>query len=292
MKLFHPLLVSIIILLFPAKALPHGSELPDFERRVKFWEDVFTRYSDEQVILHDNEHPYIVVEVMGRRDPSLPRKLESSRSLMRDFVIIGKSARHMSPAHRSMWMAYKSDPQAYQNLLLGRSKLRLQRGLASSFAEAVKRSRTQMPRMEQIFAQHNLPVELTRIVFVESMFNPKALSKVGAAGLWQLMPDAARPYLNVSTNHDERYDLDRATHAAAQILKKNFQILGSWPLAVTAYNHGLGGVRRGVKKTGTQKLRNLILKYQSPSFGFASRNFFAEFLAARRSYQTLNAHQK
>ena len=79
---------------------------------------------------------------------------------------------------------------------------------------------------------------------VESSFNAAAYSKVGAAGLWQFMRSTGRRYMRVDDAVDERLDPYRSTEAAAQLLAYNYRVLGSWPLALTAYNHGAAGMRR------------------------------------------------
>ena len=79
---------------------------------------------------------------------------------------------------------------------------------------------------------------------------------------------------------DERMDPFRATEGAAQLLSYNYRLLGTWPLALTAYNHGAAGMRRAVEATGTTDYVRINRTYRSASFGFASRNFYPSFLAA------------
>lgn len=79
---------------------------------------------------------------------------------------------------------------------------------------------------------------------------------------------------------DERNDPIAATRAAARKLRENYHLLESWPLALTAYNHGPAGVRRIVTKLGTKDLVEIIQKTDAKRFGFASENFYACFLAA------------
>lgn len=108
-----------------------------------------------------------------------------------------------------------------------------------------------------------------------------ARSKVGAVGLWQLMPQTMQLLMGKkAVNH--RTDPVTATVAAAKLLKQNYEKTGSWPLALTAYNHGLGGVMRAVRHTSSTDLCKIIERYNSPSFRFASSNFYAQFLAARQ----------
>ncbi len=115
---------------------------------------------------------------------------------------------------------------------------------------------------------------------VESSFNANAYSKVGAAGLWQFMRSTGRRYMRVDDAVDERLDPYRSTEAAAQLLAYNYRVLGSWPLALTAYNHGAAGMRRARDTVGTDDFVKINRTYNSRTFGFASRNFFPSFLAA------------
>lgn len=144
-----------------------------------------------------------------------------------------------------------------------------------------------LPRMEQIFSSLGVPTRLTRLPFVESMFNFKARSRVGASGIWQFMPSTARLFIHVNDLVDERNAPIKATKAAAQLLLGNFRDLQSWPLAITAYNHGRVGMQRAIKQVGSADIDVIIEKYQSPSFGFASRNFYSEFLAAADAFDRM-----
>ena len=79
---------------------------------------------------------------------------------------------------------------------------------------------------------------------------------------------------------DERMDPFAASVAAARLLENNYAVTGSWPLAMTAYNHGAAGMRRAAAKLGTTDITTVLRKYKSRTFGFASRNFYVAFLAA------------
>ena len=125
-----------------------------------------------------------------------------------------------------------------------------------------------------------LPAELAVLPHVESSFNPAAYSKVGAAGLWQFMRSTGRRYLHIDNTVDDRLDPFRSTQAAAQLLAYNYHLLGTWPLALTAYNHGAEGVRRAKEILGTDDIVSIVRNYKGRTFGFASRNFYVSFLAA------------
>src|SRR5205823_3581451 len=102
----------------------------------------------------------------------------------------------------------------------------------------------------------------------------------GASGIWQFMPGMGKKYLQVGNLVDERNSPIKATEAAAKLMLSNFRVLKTWPLAITAYNHGAGGLIKASKKLQTKDLPEIIAKFRSRSFSFASQNFFCEFLAA------------
>ena len=98
--------------------------------------------------------------------------------------------------------------------------------------------------------------------------------------MWQFMRGTGRRFLRIDAAVDERLDPYRSTEAAASFLEQNYIVLGSWPLALTAYNHGPGGMKRAQEQLGTSDIVTVVRKYNSRSFGFASRNFYVAFLAA------------
>ena len=179
--------------------------------------------------------------------------------------------------------------QGHQYISGASRRVRVQRGMRDQFMRGIIRAKPHLKKIRSVFSKKELPTELVALSFVESMFNPRAKSFAGAAGLWQLMPATARQYkLTVNKKQDHRLDIDRSTLAAATMLQQNFKRLGSWPLAITAYNHGPNGMRRAVKAVGTTDLSHLIKHYKKRTWGFASKNFYAEFVAALRVCQLHN----
>ncbi|MDX2503150.1 MAG: LysM peptidoglycan-binding domain-containing protein [Gammaproteobacteria bacterium] len=173
-------------------------------------------------------------------------------------------------------------PKNVTNKELARAKkrLRFQLGQADKFKAGLIRSGSWKPYILKTLNEMGLPRELAALPHVESSFNYKAYSKVGAAGMWQFTRPTGRRYMRVDHVLDERLDPFIATISAAQLLKNNYSVTGSWPLAITAYNHGAAGMRRAAKKFGSKDIALIIQKYKSRSFGFASRNFYTSFLAA------------
>lgn len=170
-------------------------------------------------------------------------------------------------------------------------RIRSQTCLRNRFGEAIYRSGFYMPSIEKVFRERSLPLDLTRLPFVESLFQWHAKSSVAAGGIWQFMPSTGRLFgLRSQPEYDERFDPLRATNAAARLLADNYAALGAWPLAITAYNHGQGGVRRAVRVTGSTDMGVIATTYTGRAFGFASRNFYAEFLAAAKTYANREHH--
>jgi membrane-bound lytic murein transglycosylase D len=159
-------------------------------------------------------------------------------------------------------------------------RIRFQLGQADRFHEGLIRAAAWESHIVRVLEQHGVPAELAALPHVESSFDPAAYSKVGAAGLWQFMPSTAKRFMRVDSVVDERLDPESATEAAANLMLYNYRLLGSWPLAVTAYNHGPGGLRRAQEQLGTSDIAVIVKRYQGATFGFASRNFYVAFLAA------------
>ena len=148
------------------------------------------------------------------------------------------------------------------------------------FANGVLRSRALLEAIRAELRDVSIPEAIAYLPHVESSFDAEAISPAGAIGLWQLMPETARRYLRVDEEVDERLQPAKATRAAAAYLRTAHDALGSWPLAITAYNYGLNGTRRAVDALGTRDLGTLIERHESPAFGFAVKNFYVQFLAA------------
>lgn len=179
-------------------------------------------------------------------------------------------------------------PQKY-NDVIKEDWIRSQTGIRERYAEAVQRSGRYLHLIEKIFVEeYGLPVELTRLPFVESSFDYAAYSSVGAAGIWQFMPRTGRLYdMKVDRAVDERRDVVKASHGAARYLLDAYRKLGTWPLALTSYNHGIYGVERKVKQLGTRDIARIVEDSSPQPFGFASQNFYPEFLAALEIYDNI-----
>jgi membrane-bound lytic murein transglycosylase D len=104
---------------------------------------------------------------------------------------------------------------------------------------------------EEALRRHNMPQELKYLAIVESGLNPKAISRAGAAGLWQFMPSTGKIYkLKQDQYVDERLDPYKSTEAACRYLKDLYKIFNDWELALASYNCGPGNVRKAIRKSG------------------------------------------
>src|SRR5690554_3938753 len=110
------------------------------------------------------------------------------------------------------------------------------------------------PLFEEKLAKYNIPLELKYLAIVESALNPRAVSRMGAGGLWQFMLPTGRAFnLNVDSYVDERYDPIKATEAACQYLLSLHKMYGDWDLALAAYNAGPGNVNKAIRRSGGMK---------------------------------------
>lgn len=274
---------------------------PELRKRVDFWKDVFTKYGKYQQIIHHREFPQIrfgIIDLSEEGESMHPvefdkyKKAETERRIKEVHRVLRKLAqggRATTLLEDVVMREMRSLPGGNQKYLraVDEDLVRTQTGIRERYAEAVKRSGRYMPFMEDIFVKEfDLPVELTRLPFIESSFDYTAYSSVGAAGIWQFMPRTAKGYkMRVTTTVDDRRDPILATRGAAQYLRDAYKALGAWPLAVTSYNHGVGGVNKRIREYGTTDLVKLIEHPTARPFGFASSNFYPEFLAAVEIYQ-------
>ena len=272
---------------------------------VEFWKDVFATYTSDQVILHDERHLNVVYGVidMGDLRATGSSELQIDRARIRrvraEMSRIAKALRDLAAGQPATALPadLRSIPSRMENIAGGRAKyrraaglLRSQRGLRDRFEEAIEISGMFMPGIQRTLAEYGLPAEIRCLPFVESMFNYRARSKVGASGAWQFTASTGRAFLQMDEAVDARSDVLLAAAGAARKLRRDYESLEAWPLALTAYNHGAGGMARAVRRLGTRDIGVIAEKYRSRTFGFASRNFYPEFLAAVIVYADRDRH--
>ena len=292
-----PAAVDRVLLGIAADTVPDTTVFPRpaiLAPNVAFWTEAFSYYSEYQSVIHSQDRPEKIYAVLDFRDdvvrvgPTEARRLQqrTEKAIKREvdqhlrrIHATRDRPDELSPVERKLYdlFADSTDPNRFHDAI---GSFRAQRGLKEKTERAMRVSSQYLPKMEGIFAAEGLPTALTRLPMVESSFNVEAYSKVGAAGMWQFMPSSARLYMRLDEAVDDRRDPWTSTQAAARHLKEDYELLGSWPLAITAYNHGRGGLARGLREVKGDDLEDLLERWDGRRFGFASRNFYAEFLAA------------
>ncbi len=282
------LLVLALALLFPGAA-PAGADerFPKPEsvaKRVEFWKRVYSEAETNSGYLHDAKDLSIVYEKIhvGKVSPRVrERKVKPARSRYKKILTkLGKGVRTGLSKEEQRVLDLFPPGTSNATFRASAQRVRFQLGQADRFREGLVRMGRWEPYIRDVLREHNLPEELIAIPHVESSYNPNALSHAGASGIWQFTRSTGRQFMRVNHYIDERRDPFLATVAAARLLKRNYEITKSWPLAITAYNHGAAGMRRAAKRLGTRNIGTITEKYTSRTFGFASRNFYASFLAA------------
>jgi membrane-bound lytic murein transglycosylase D len=296
--MFQPRTLRLLILAMlglagPALATP-GDPLPRPERlepNVRFWLRIYTEVDGRGGLIHDSENLDVVYEVVrfpaGLGNRARERRVEKVKKRYRAALQRLAQGRRSGLSELearvlSLW------PEGTSNATLGRAarRVRFQLGQADKFRAGLVRAGNWSDYIQRVLDEHGVPPQLVALPHVESSYNPRAYSRVGAAGIWQFTRSTGRRYLRVDHVVDERMDPFAATVGAARLLRDNHRRLESWPLAITAYNHGVGGMARAVRKLGTRDIAEISRRYRSRTFGFASRNFYAEFLAADQIHRS------
>src|SRR5690349_5561126 len=284
-------LAAAVFVLLPVAGWTESIPRPEgIQADVNFWIRVYTEVTTNEGFLHDERNLSVVYDSIrfgaGTSSRDRQRLVDERRdwyveSLRRIAAALStdEGRNGLSAEDKKVLALWGPNPSA---ILLrdATQRIRFQLGQADRFKEGLIRSSSWSTHIAETFANQGLPPELAVLPHVESSFNAAAYSKVGAAGLWQFMRSTGRRYMRVDDAVDERLDPYRSTEAAAQLLAYNYRVLGSWPLALTAYNHGAAGMRRAKESVGTDDFVRINRTYNSRTFGFASRNFFPSFLAA------------
>jgi len=259
---------------------------PCIRANVQFWEKVYSQYSTRQGILHDSDdlsRIYAIVDFVDGETTGAERinseRTRAAKERITDILTrLGSGIPPRTVEERRIAGLFPPKRRAVYHE--ARNNIRLQLGQSDRFREGVIRSGKYLTQFKRIFIAQGLPPELAYLPHVESSFNLRAYSKAGAAGLWQFTRSTGKEYLTINELVDERYDPYISSQAAARFLKGNYEQLQTWPLALTAYNHGRTGVLKAVREMGSYE--KIFRSYDQGSFKFASRNFYPEFLAAAR----------
>jgi len=275
---------------------------PDaLRRRVDFWIDVYGRWRTNDAILHDAQRPHRVYKIIKGKACGTKGNTQFIKEQKRQIRL--RLERIAILIERNKTITQAKDKH-YLNMFPGRSpaalrraarNLRCQSGNKDGFRNALRRFGTYGPIVRRVLKDAGLHQDIQYLPFVESSYNPEAYSRVGAAGMWQIMPRTARVLgLELNATMDERLDPEAASWAAARYLKdsrKNLTVAARskkanvsdselTPFVITSYNYGVNGMRRAIKKLGPDFL-TVLNRYRTKKFRVAVKNFYAGFLAAR-----------
>jgi membrane-bound lytic murein transglycosylase D len=267
----------------------------ELQRDVHFWVSIYTEYTTDQGVMHDARNLAVVYESIdfpadwGRRERQ--RRITAHRkSIQQVLSSLASGKRDNLSAEEARILALWPDGVGNQTLVNASRNIRYQQGLRDRFREGLVRAGRWRAHVEKEFTALGVPVELAALPHVESSYNPAARSHVGASGIWQFTRSTGRRFMRVDHVVDERNDPFEATRAAGKLLAYNYSIAGNWPMAITAYNHGLAGVRRAMRKYGDTAYADILRNYSGRTFGFASRNFYVAFLAAKEVDQNVDKY--
>jgi LysM repeat protein len=261
---------------------------PCIQPNVDFWLKIYTEYSSDQGVIHDKRRLGIVYGDIPLEDPYRAggRKINQRRikAAKKKYKAILSNLRQgkkpVSADEKRVAELFGPSAKA-ADFRTAMYNLRCQTGQKDRFREGLIRSGAYIEEIKRIFRNANLPEDLVYLPHVESSFNPRAYSKFGAAGMWQFTRSTGKRFMQIGYTIDERRDPLLSSEAAAKLLRDNHRKLNNWPMAITAYNHGLTGMRRAQRKKGSYE--RIFKEYRTRLFRFASRNFYSEFLAAREA---------
>ena len=258
----------------------------ELERDVNFWLRIFSDVSTDEGLLHDNRNLSVVYERMpmpektGRRERNrrVTQRRRHYQAILKTLAG-GKRTGLSEDEQRILHLWGEEAPN--ETFAAAQRRIRFQHGLSDRFADSLRRAGRWRDHINTSFHRYGVPVELAALPHVESSYNPAARSHVGASGIWQFTRSTGRRFMQVDHIVDARNDPWFATDAAAQLLAYNYSLTNNWPMAITAYNHGLAGVRRAMRQFGDTAYADILRNYKGRTFGFASRNFYVAFIAAK-----------
>jgi len=282
------LMIALAAVVTPGAGALATESLPrpaGLEPDIGFWRKIFAEVSTEEALVHDNRYLGIVYEKLDlsdlKSDGARQRAMDAAKAHYSKILtrLAAGDRSNLGKEERRVLALWAGRP-GNATLRAAAERVRVQQGLSDRFLEGYVRSGRWEDHIRDSLREAGVPQMLAALPHVESSFNPEARSYVGAAGLWQFTAGTGRRFMRIDSAVDERRDPYRSSEAAARLLKANYGELDSWPLAITGYNHGTGGMRRAMRAVGTDDIETIVRNYDGPAFGFASRNFYVSFLAA------------
>jgi len=264
----------------------------DLEPAVDFWRKTYAVWHRSEVAYHDDRYMDVVYEVMtlpGYVAEGLTSQQKQAVDDRRSFwksrlAGLENKLRYNVPFDandQQLISKIESSGIPLTTILAGASdRVRSQRGTRERFKRGLEISGRYDLQFRKLFRDAGLPEELAYLPHVESSFQPAARSSAGAVGMWQFTKGAAQTFMPGNDKVDRRLDPFASASGAVRYLSYAYGKLGDWPAALTSYNHGIGGMKKAHNRMGRDFVR-IVREYDGPAFGFASRNYYAQFLAAR-----------
>lgn len=273
-------IVLILLAISPLSLFAAAADFPvpdNIRPAINFWIKVYTEADTQSGFLHDAQDLRIIYRKLDRDRDTINNTREKIRD---DLNVLASGKRSGLTAAQQELLALWGPDTPDSRFEQAANNVRWQLGQSDRFIEGIQRSGAYRSHIEAVIEEKNLPRELAILPHVESSFHPGAYSRVAATGMWQFTRATAQRFMRADYVVDERLDPYTATYGAMALLEYNFNALGSWPLALTAYNHGANGMARALRDVGSADIGRIIADYKGPRFGFASRNFYPQFLAA------------
>ena len=267
-------------------ALPHPLtvELPrSILRRVQFWKSIWGERALHEHFLVDQRWPWILHATIDCRDlySSGPATDKSDRECESRIAAsrkeIGKKLwRKRLRPDRALLALYERNRKFIRD---AHRQLIIVEGRKENLASAWKRGEAFLWEVEEVFGKADVPPALARMMIVESLANPRAVSSVGAVGAFQFMTQTGQQFLKIGEGVDERLDPLRAGWAAARYLRSQQARFQSWPLTLTAYVAGPSRLNKMLRLRRSRDLGAVINRGDAPGFSFDSQNYYAQIAA-------------
>ena len=279
---------------------------PYFLNSTRFWFDIYTQHASNHSVLHDKENLAIIYDVLDFSSVDASELNQFTKAALQvkyverivkeyksAFVRLGKGQdsgeyeKKILEALKNSKIDLPSKKNRKKFFSDLSENLRAQTGQKDNIQAGINAFARYENTIKLYFDAFDVPWELKAIPFLESSFNVRARSKVGASGVWQFMRWIAAHFMDVDRRQDGRSNPLISTASALHLLKQNLKIMGRWDLAIAAYNSGTKHLLKGRRLMESKKregsLANILEHYEHEHIGFASKNFYAEFLALTRA---------
>ncbi len=283
-------------------------DIPDYFRdATRFWFDIYTQHPSTHSVLHDKVNMALIYDVLDFSSVFSSELNQFTKVALQSKYVegivaqykaaltklmadqdageLGQKINSMLAAAKIEIPSKKDDKKKFYGQL--KENFRAQTGQKDRIQSGINSYAPYRVSVESYFKEFSVPLELHVIPFLESSFNVRAKSKVGASGVWQFMRWIGSHFMTIDRRQDGRSQPLMATASALHLLRQNLKILGRWDLAISAYNSGTKHLLKGKRLLEAKKLEptlaNVLANYEHDHLGFASRNFYASFLALTRA---------